>query len=144
MKKIILSLLIVIFIFTMTGCSENKTTNKTAANSKEKSSYSLSDFTKEYEELGIDAQKTDVAYSMVGAKDGIKYIANSNDEAYGLEVYKFDQNSDAYKKAEKNQQLTLEDMDMSLNATVKNGYALILDESYPKHDEIIELFNKLR
>ena len=60
-----------------------------------------------------------------------------------VEIYKFDKSSDAYKDAEKSQKLTLSGLDSSFDATVKNGYAYVIDNEFPKHDEVVNLLEQL-
>ena len=34
-------------------------------------------------------------------------------------------------------------MDSSFDATVKNGYAYVIDNEFPKHDEVVNLLEQL-
>lgn len=141
MKKIFIGIMAVLVCFTLTACnSNNSSNNEKNENKQEESTSNLSNVQSEIEALGVECEKTETAYEMVGAIDGFKL--NSDD--YTLEIYKFDTSSDAYKTAEENQELVLDGMDYSFDAKVQNGYAYIIDDNFPQHDEVVKILNNLK
>lgn len=146
MKKLLIITLAFGLAITLTGCGNDNKEQTTDNNdnkseqSQTQTSYSLSDFENDVKALIPTMQKSEVFYQMVGAIDGFK-IYDSTDQTARIEIYKFDKASDEYKKAEADQKLYMNNF--SFDATVKNGYAFIIDDEFPEHDKIIELFNKL-
>lgn len=140
MKKALTSLLILIVCCSLTACGDKKETdNNETEKTQTSDSVTLSNLQSKIESLGIKCEKAVVAYDMVGAKDGFKL--KSNDKT--IEVYKFDKNSNEYKDAESSQKLNLSSMNMKLDATIKNGYAYIIDKDFEKYDDVIKILNKL-
>ncbi len=145
MKKIMTILFAGLICLSLTGCgSENKTTidnkdNDTNISEDTNSLTSIDDFEKEVKNLGITYTKTDMVATYINAESGIKLVNGD----YKLEIYKFDSSTDAYKNAEKNQKVTMEGFG-DFDAIVKNGYALMIDDEFPKYDSVIEIFNKLK
>ena len=143
-KRIFGILLIAVMIIVLTGCgstessksNEGKTNNNTQKESSEK--ITLDNIKGKVEALGIIVEADEPYYQMVGAEAGLKL--HSGD--YRVEIYKFNKSSDAYKNAEKNQKLSLGD-DMDFDAVVKNGYAYLIDDEFPSHDEVVALLEKL-
>ena len=132
MKKVLMVLFSFMLIISFTGC--NKTENK------DNSSFqSISDFEAEVKKVVVIKEETVLVASAFNAKDGLKLVTE-NEKI--LEIYSFDKNSAAYKKAEKNQKLTLEGFG-EFDAIVKNGYAIAIEEDFPKYQEILNIFNKL-
>lgn len=84
-------------------------------------------------ELGLEYEETAVAPEMIGAAKGKKFIVGEG----SVEYYVFDKKSEAYKTAEADQQLTIEEMGMSFPAYVANGKALVVT-NVDKSDEIVE------
>ena len=146
MKKLFLSLLaIVICLSLTTGCDskmENNSNDNNTNNTEEKNNNkltSISDFEKEIKTLGISYKKTEMVASYIGAESGIKLTADDK----VIEIYKYDITTDEYKTAESNQQITITGVG-NYDAIVKNGYALLIDDDFPKYNFIIEIFNKLK
>lgn len=147
MKKFLTICFAFVLAITLTGCGSNNNSSDKKDNNNEQTeqtgqneSYDLSAFENDVKELVPEMVKSEVYYQMVGAIDGFK-IYNNSDETYRVEIYKFDKNSEEYKKAEADQKLSMDSL--SFDAKVKNGYALLIDDEFPKHDEIIKLFEKL-
>lgn len=143
MKKIFSFILVLTISFVLAGCSSNEvnTTEDSNTNNTEQAvTKDLSYFKEEAERLVTDSTESEVYYSMVGATNGVK-IYNS-DESLRIEIYEFDEDSGSYKEAEEDQQLCISD-DYCFSATVKNGYALLIDDDFPNYDEIISIFNDL-
>ncbi len=69
---------------------------------------------------GITFEKVQMASSLIGAEQGIKYKI----EEGKIELYKFDKSSEAYIKAESNQTIILEIG--TFDAVVENGMAIII------------------
>ncbi len=155
MKKYLSLVMIIALVFCLTGCgdkeadnkkdeSSNNTTNETTDNNQEETNKeteltSINDFESEVQKLGIDYEKTDMVASYINAETGIKLKSGDTK----LEIYKFDSSSEAYKKAETNQKVTMEGFG-DFEAIVKNGYALMIDNNFPQYDKVIEIFNKLK
>lgn len=144
MKKFLfVNLAILTLCFFLVGCgnkstNENKTSNDNTPTSKE--NITLDNIQSKIEALGITCEKTEVYYQMVGATNGFKL----NVDDTRVEIYKFNKSSDAYKKAEKEQKLTLNDMDMSFDAKVQNGYAYIIDDEFPEYEKVVSILNQLK
>lgn len=147
MKKILLSIFAILVCFSLTGCanktendkSNNDNSNKTNTNKTEEK-VTLDNLEEKVKSLGIIFEKTETAYAMVGAKAGYKL---STDEGR-VEVYQFDKSGDAYKTAEKKQQLVIESMNYTFEAKVQNGYAYIIDKEFPQYDKVVSLLEKLK
>lgn len=143
-KNFLAKVAILTLCFFLVGCG-NKTTNEDKSNNDNntptvKENITLDNVQSKIEALGITSEKTEVYYQMVGATNGFKL----NAEDTRIEIYKFDKSSDAYKKAEKEQKITLDGMDMSFDAKVQNGYAYIIDNDFPKYEEVVNILNKLK
>lgn len=150
MKKVLGVLIVMIGLFTITGCNNNSndnsqtnSNNQNQANEQqeqvETSSYGLNDFENDVKELVADVETTEMAAEYVGAESGIKLTSGD----YKIELYQFDKNSSTYQTAEESQQITMEDFG-NFDAKVQNGYALIIDESFPNKTDIENLFDKLK
>lgn len=153
MKKIFTSCLILSLCFLLSGCGNNaktevnnssSNTNKQETNTQtptveEKENINLSNIKSKLENLGLDITEEQVYYQMVGATNGTKLYSGE----YRVEIYQFDKTSEEYKKAESSQKLELSE-DMSFDAVVKNGYAYIIDDEFPQHDQVIDLLKQLR
>ena len=88
-------------------------------------------------DLGISySERVTMAAEYVGGEAGYKYKC----DGYNIELYQFDPESDAYKKAESEGIVTLEDFgDFSVCA--HDGLVLLNNGSLPQ--EVIDLFNSL-
>ena len=143
MKKLLTLMMIGVVTFTLVGCGNDekneKTTEKKDNTVEKDNSVNLSNVQKKIEELGVKLEKTQTAYDMVGANDGFKLTSDD----YRIEIYKFDKASEAYKTAETKQALTLDGFG-DMNATVKNGYAYILDDEFPQHDAVKNIWDQLK
>lgn len=158
MKKNIIIILVLVLLFT--GCenkeeqkiADDKTKNnvqevKEDENKEQKEEVkeekiNLENLEAKLNELNINITTIKMEASYVKAIEGYKYKTNNAT----LEVYKFDTSSEAYKKAETNQKITLESGNyrQNFNAVVKNGYAYILDNKFPEQEKVKELLNKLQ
>ncbi|MEA4964582.1 MAG: hypothetical protein VB055_02010 [Oscillospiraceae bacterium] len=103
---------------------------------------SLSDFVGAVKALGVSFTEETTEYTLVGAEDGCKLTAEEN--VAMLELYVFDTGTDAYQAAETSGQLHIEEMDDSFDAVVANGYAIVMDDSFPQREEIYPLFYSLQ
>lgn len=140
MKKGLLMLLC--FVLLLTGCGKDNSAapSQSATSSQSEETVNLTNVQSKIENLGVNITKEEVFYEMVGASDGIKLLSGE----YRIEIYKFDKNSDAYKLAEQNQQLSLDGSEMSFDAIVKNGYAYLIDDEFPEHDNIVNILEQLK
>lgn len=144
MKKLFISLLCLVAVFSITACGNDKknTTNNnndTNTNETNNSLSSINDFETEFQKLNIEYEKTEMAAAFVGAESGVKLTSSD----YKLELYSFDKNSEAYKTAEETQQLSMEGFG-NFDAIVKNGYAIMIDNDFPNYDDVMNIFDKLK
>ena len=87
--------------------------------------------------LGIDYEEVVMEAEIVGAVQGMKFKLSDGQ----IELYRFEEGSDALKAATDNKVLTLEGFG-AFPAEVNGEYAMMID--YMVHtDAIIELFNSL-
>lgn len=145
MKKFLfVNLAILTLCFFLVGCGNKSTNENKPSNDNNtptsKENITLDNIQSKIEALGITCEKTEVYYQMVGATNGFKL----NVDDTRVEIYKFNKSSDAYKKAEKEQKLTLNDMDMSFDAKVQNGYAYIIDDEFPEYEKVVSILNQLK
>lgn len=144
MKKRLSILLIIMILFIVTGCSSSNNVIKTDSNRKEEKTVKKQDkitidnIESKIRNLGIQIEKTEAYYDMIGAENGFKL--NSGDSS--IEIYKFDKNSEVYKTALNTQKISMGE-DFSFDAVVKNGYAYTIDESFPDYSEVIMLLEQL-
>ena len=143
-KNFLTKVAILTLCFFLVGCG-NKTTNEDKTNNNNntptvKENITLDNVQSKIEALGITCEKTEVYYQMVGAANDYELSAADT----RVEIYKLDESRNAYKKAEKEQKITLDGMDMSFDAKVQNGYAYIIDNDFPKYEEVVNILNKLK
>ena len=143
MKKKGLIVIALVVCLLLTGCGKEKTSEVSDSSNtvptQTKENINLSNIQSKIEALNITVEKTEASYELVGAKDGFKFLSNEK----AIEIYQFDKNSDAYKKAEKNQKLEVSAMDYDFDAVVKNGYAYTIESGFPQYDAIVSLLNQL-
>lgn len=141
MKKIFICLFSLVLCFSLAGCNmENNKKSEDNININENEKITLNNLEEKIKNLGISLEKVETVYAMVGAKDGYKLQSG---DAH-IEVYQFDESSEAYKNAQKNQQLLIESMNYSFDAKVQNGYAYIIDQNFPEYDKVILLLENLK
>lgn len=146
MKKSLIGLVLAITMFlTLTGCGQNNSntnketnSNNTETNNEESTtSYTFDDLKADLMILDSSVEINDKSASLVGAEEGYGYTVDD----CTLEVYKYNKNSDEYRKAEKNKQISMPSFDMTFDATVKNGYAyMVVDGTC---DNVISYVEKL-
>lgn len=138
-KSIIGFILILTFALTLTGCGTNneKTNQEEKTNGgTTKTSYNFEDLKSDLLTLDSSTEVNEKSASMIGAEEGYGYIIGE----CTMEVYKYDKNSDQYKKAVKEQKISMPSLDMTFSATVKNGYAYTQEGSC---DNVIPYVEKL-
>ena len=133
MKKVLMAFFCLMLITSFAGCNKAKEKNDSSLKG-------ISEFGYKVKNLVTIKEETVPVYSMISAKDGLKL--KTEDEKV-LEIYSFDTSSEAYKKAEKNQKLTLEGFG-EFDAIVKNCYTITISEDFPKYQEIMNIFNKMK
>ena len=122
MKKSIISLIMIFAIFLiLTGCGLNskETNNDTSNENNDKTAYTFEDLKTDLIALDSSTEVNQKSASMIGAEEGYGYTVGD----CTVEVYKYNKSSDEYKKAEKDQKISMPSLDMTFKATVKNGYA---------------------
>lgn len=83
----------------------------------------------------LSGEKTQVAASMIGAKDGIKYAASN------AEIYEYDESSEEYKSLASGESVEIEGMGgFSVSATSING-PFVLIASGDISQELIDAFD---
>ena len=140
-KSIIGFILILTFAITLTGCGTNneKTNQEEKTNGgTTKTSYNFEDLKSDLLTLDSSTEVNEKSASMIGAEEGYGYIIGE----CTMEVYKYDKNSDQYKKAVKEQKISMPSFDMTFNATVKNGYAYNYNWNYDYLLKIVILYKK--
>ena len=141
-KGLIVAVLVVCLL--LTGCGKGKTSeasdNSATTPTEVKENINLSNIQSKIEALGVTVEKNEASYELVGAKDGFKLLSSGK----AIEIYQFDKNSDAYKKAEKNQKLEVSALDYDFDAVVKNGYAYTIESGFPQYDAVVSLLNQLQ
>lgn len=148
MRKLLAIFLVGIVAFTLTGCGNTEKTDETNTNNnggsqtEETVTKDLTYFRNEVKEIVTTSNESEVVFAMVGAINGVKIYADE-DQSSRVEIYQFDKTSDKYKTAEQDQKLCIS-ADYCFDATVKNGYAMLIDDSFPQKDEVISLFNELK
>lgn len=143
-KRITILIVTIVFAFLLTGCGSKDVNNSTEENKDNmsteqttKSSYTFENLKSDLTGLDSGIQVNQKSATMVGAEEGYGYIMSS----CSLEVYRFDKSSEQYKTAEKEQKLSMPSMNMSFNATVKNGYAYLVTDG--TCDEALKYVEKL-
>lgn len=91
--------------------------------------------------LGMVYTEIPVAGDLIGAQKAIRYQFD-NDTL--IEVYKFDENSDAFKLVEKNKEVTIEGAGSAPVDEVSGNLALYIEGDIKNKKEIIELFKSLK
>lgn len=147
--RIVLPIVLLIIVSSVYPASDNKTdtteskdtiSESTNENTNETvdEKVTIDNIQKHIESLGIKVEVDEPYYKLVGANAGIKIYSGDS----RIEIYRFDKSSDAYKKAEKEQKLSSGGI-ASFDAVVKNGYAYLIDDNFPKRSEVISLLDKL-
>ena len=144
MKKIFNIILLFLFAMFLTACSSDKAqANKSSSVNKEPAAEEVAKgeefFKSEAQKIVEGYKEAESYYIMVGATGGFK-IENTNEDIIA-EFYIFDKESAVYKNAEKNQELCLGE-DSCFAADVRNGYALVADESSYKQ-QLKDIFVQL-
>lgn len=136
-KKAILFVSAIALTLILTGCGSNVTVKKDVSSGGEKVSYTFDNLKEDLTALDSNIEINDKSAGLVGATEGYGYMM----EGCTIEVYKYDKTSDQYKKAEKEQKISMPAFETTYNAVVKNGYAyMVIDGSC---DNVIEFVSKL-
>ena len=139
MKKSIFYLVIILVIsLILTGCGSNneELESNEVKESDNQVSYTFEDLKTDLMALDSSTEINDKSASLIGAEEGYGYIIGE----CNIEVYKYDKNSEQYKTAEQNQQISMPSFGMTFKATVKNGYAYIQEG---KCDSVIPYVEKI-
>lgn len=160
MKKMFVALLTVVVVAAMSGCTNsplasgassiNSQTSESSVISSESSSSAENSgsvptektkferFEDGLDQLGLSYKKITMGADLVGAEQGIKYKFDDG----SIEMYKFDKNTDAYKKAAKDKSITLEGFG-SFPAEINDDLVLMFDDNIKSKSNIEKLFNSL-
>ena len=76
---------------------------------------------------------------LVGAEQGMKYKIGEG----SIELYRFDEDSESYKKASEDNALTLDGFG-AFPATVKNGFAILINDLPDSESDILSIFDGLK
>lgn len=148
MKKAVSILLVLLLVFTVAcGKEEIKDSIKESVKGAPETEISKSveeapksvfeQFKMALDAKGVEYEVVPMAAEMVGAKQGEKYKIENG----GIELYKFDKESEAYKEAYENQALALEGFG-AISATVDNGLAILFNDL--DKASYIDIFNGLK
>jgi len=152
MKKVICLLMVASMCLAMTACGESTpSTSSAAQSSKAIASSSMvasssqteqtkfEQFESGLDKLNIKYEKVNMVAQIIGAEQGIKYKLSDGN----VELYKFDKESDDYKKVVKNKAVTvsgLGDFSVELN----DNMALVFDDNVKEKSDIENLFKSLK
>ena len=120
-NKMIFAILPVAMLLIVTGCGTEKPEDKKKEDNTPKVSYSFNELESDLKSIDPNVQVNEKSAGLVGAIEGYGYIL----ENCSIEVYKFDTNSDQYKKAKKEQKLSMPSFEMTFDAKVDNGYGIV-------------------
>lgn len=109
-----------------------------AASPEQPQSDIFTQFQDALDSAGYSYETTVMGAELVGAEQGMKYKIGDG----SVELYRFDESSDAYKKADEDNALTLEGFG-AFPATVKDGRALLIDGLADEQDAITAIFDGL-
>lgn len=137
MKRMLLLILSLLLTLGIVGCQSNKANNG-AQGAKEPTLTKFEQFEKALNDNNIAFEKTVMAAEMVGAVEGCKYKFDNGK----FELYRFENGSDALKKATENKSIHLEGIG-SFPAEINNDLAAIVDVEKNK-DLLIEIFNSIK
>lgn len=135
MKKILVMLIAVVLVFALFGCAGVTTPADTTQSTTEVQQETVFDqFEKELVKANINYEKVTMAADLVGAAQGVKYKIDNG----AVELYLFDEASDAYKSAEAKQAISLDGFG-DMRAKVDNGMALLVSDLDAKtYEDIFE------
>jgi len=91
--------------------------------------------------LGMNYAEIPVTADLIGAEKAVRY---KFDDDTLIEIYKFDENSDAFKKVKENKEITIEGAGSAPVDEVSENLALYIEGDIKNKDEIIKLFKSLK
>lgn len=157
LKTILTLSLVALITLSFTACGNNNSKNNsdtdsaTTANSLSSTSSTetndsvklskFQQFEKGLTEKQIEYEVNDKMASMVGAKEGYGYVFS--DET-AVELYLFDKNSDAYKEAIKENKITLESFDMTMDVIFNDDICVYYNGEPSNKSDIQTIFENLK
>lgn len=136
-KKLLLFVSAVAITLLLTGCGSSTESEPTKQSGGTKANYTFENLKEDLTALDSNIEIYEKSAGLVGATEGYSYIMGD----CSIEVYKYDKTSDQYKKAEKEQKISMPSFEMTYSATVKNGYAYMITDG--SCDSAIEYISKL-
>lgn len=91
--------------------------------------------------LGMNYAEVPVTADLIGAEKAVRYQFDDNTL---IEIYKFDENSDAFKKVKENKEVTIEGAGSAPVDEVSENLALYIEGDIKNKDEIIKLFKSVK
>ncbi len=91
--------------------------------------------------LGMNYAEIPVTADLIGAEKAVRYQFDDNTL---IEIYKFDENSDAFKKVKENKEVTIEGAGSAPVDEVSENLALYIEGDIKNKDEIIKLFESVK
>jgi len=91
--------------------------------------------------LGMNYAEIPVTADLIGAEKAVRYQFDDNTL---IEIYKFDENSDAFKKVKENKEVTIEGAGSAPVDEVSENLALYIEGDIKNKDEIIKLFKSVK
>lgn len=91
--------------------------------------------------LGMKYTEMPVTADLIGAKKAVRYTFDDNTL---IEIYKFDENSEAFKKVKENKEVTIEGAGSAPVDEVSANLALYIEGDIKNKKEIIDLFKSIK
>ncbi len=91
--------------------------------------------------LGMNYAEIPVTADLIGAEKAVRYQFDDNTL---IEIYKFDENSDTFKKVKENKEITIEGAGSAPVDEVSENLALYIEGDIKNKDEIIKLFESVK
>lgn len=134
MKKTIFAILVCgVMVLGLTGCGKGTT----SSNESEQVAYTFDNLKQDLTTLDSSVEVNEKSASLVGATEGYGYsLSNCT-----IEVYKYDKKSEQYKKAEKEQKISMPSFEMTFDAVVNDGYAYTIIDG--DCEEVLKFVDKL-
>ena len=145
LKNIILTIILILSILLLTGCSKEENVETSSKVSLKQ--LSIEDFKNAIKKSGITiTNETNKLATMIGAEEGYGYEINGQ----SIEIYKFDEKSDNeltknnIKSAKEKGIVVMPDFNnMTISVKYNKGLILANYEQHPDKEKILEAFSSL-